>query len=121
MLIAFAWVNATTRKDGSSLASTDIAQSIVSLVNADGSTTPVTTVTGAGTSATADAPTTPGTYKYQVQNVDTNGDIGDPVSDIADVVIPTPAPAAPAAPSDFTATLEANQATGSGTQSTVKS
>lgn len=106
-LIAFAWINATTRKDGSALDPSLIASSIISEVNADGTTTAVDTVIGNGTTASISAPTAPGTYKYQVQNVDTNGDIGDPVSDAVDVVIAAPAPAAPSAPSGFTATLEA--------------
>jgi hypothetical protein len=101
--IVFAWINALTRKDGTALAASDIGSSIVSQVNADGSTTPVATLTGNGTTTTIPAPTAPGTYNYQVQNVDTNGVVGDPVAAVAPVVIADTS--APAAPTQFTATL----------------
>lgn len=105
--IVFAWVNATTRKDGALLAA--VGSSIISLINADKTVTPVATVTGDGTSETIPAPTVPGTYNYQVQNVDVNGVVGDPLEDVAPVVIPEPVDSSPpVAPTDFTATLTAD-------------
>lgn len=105
--IVFAWVNATARKDGAPL--TDIGSSIISLINADGSLTPVATVVGNGTSETIPAPTVPGTYNYQVQNVDVNGVVGDLLEDVAPVIIPVPVDSSPpVAPTNFTATLTAD-------------
>lgn len=107
--VVLAWVNATTRKDGKPLAAADIGSSIISLVNEDGSLTPVATVLGNGTSDTIPAPTVPGTYNYQVQNVDVNGVVGDPLEDVAPVVIPEPVDSSPPdAPTNFTATLTAD-------------
>lgn len=109
--IVFAWVLATVRKDGTALDPSAIGSSIISLVNADGTTTVVDTVPGNGTQATIVAPTVPGSYQYQVQNVDTNGVAGDPVLAVAPVVIAAVTPpvdsSPPAAPSNFTATLTA--------------
>lgn len=106
MLIAFAWVNATKREDGSALDPSQISSSVISLVNADGTTTPVATLQGNGTLTSASAPTASGTYNYQVQNVDLAGNAGAAVADIAPVVIESP----PAAPSNFTAVLQADPA-----------
>lgn len=109
--IVFAWVNATARKDQAPLSPSDIGSSIISLVNEDGTTTVVDTVVGNGTSATIAAPTEPGAYQYQVQNVDVNGVLGDAGAALAPVVIVPVAPpvdsSAPVAPTDVTATLTA--------------
>jgi hypothetical protein len=107
--VVFSWVNTTTRKDGSSLSAADIGSSIISQVNADGTTTVVDTVAGNGTSATIAAPTAPGTYNYQVVNIDTNGVVGDPLAAKAPVVIQVPVDSSPPnAPTEFTATLSAD-------------
>jgi hypothetical protein len=101
--VVFAWVNATTRQDGAALAAAAIGSSVVSQINADGSLTTVATVTGNGTTATIPAPTAPGTYNYQVDNIDTNGVVGATVAAVAPVVIVDSSP--PSAPTGFTATL----------------
>ena len=104
--VVFAWVNATARQDGTALDPGQIGSSIISQLNADGTSTPVTTVQGNGTSATVDAPALPGTYNYQVVNVDVNGNVGAPATAAAPVVIaPTVDNSPPAAPTGFTATL----------------
>lgn len=107
--IVLAWVNATARKDKTSLSPSDIGGSIISQVNKDGSLTTVDTVTGNGTTATLAAPTAPGTYLYQVQNVDLHGVVGDAGVAVAPVVIAPVAPpvdsSPPEAPTNVTATL----------------
>jgi hypothetical protein len=86
-MIAFAWINSTKRKDESTFTTEMTGMSIVSMVNDDGSVTPVTTVVGAGCTALADAPPHNGEYKYQVANADTAGIIGDAVEALEPVVI----------------------------------
>lgn len=104
--VVFAWVNATARQDGSALQPADIGSSVISQINADGTATAVTTVLGSGTSATVDAPALPGTYNYQVANVDIHGNVGLAVPAVAPVVIaPVIDNSPPAAPTGFTATL----------------
>jgi hypothetical protein len=86
-IIALAWVNPVKRKDESPFTAEMTGMSIVSLVNDDGSVTPVTTVVGSGCTALTDAPPHNGTYKYQVATADTAGIIGDAIEALEPVVI----------------------------------
>jgi len=101
--VVISWVNATARADGAPLPLAQIASSNIVLVNADGSTTPVITLQGDGTSITILAPTTPGTYTYGVENVDVNGVVG-ALGTAAALTIADTSP--PDAPTAVTAVLE---------------
>lgn len=105
-VVVLAWVNASQRKDGTSVDASQVASSVINQVNSDGSFTPVGALNSNGTTTTIPAPALAGTYQYAVQNIDINGVPGDNGNALAPVVIAPTIDSSPlVAPTNVTAVL----------------